>query len=93
MPDKERAEIIRRLNAVCKKLACLQGMIESGAPCGLVLRESYKIQAELKIIKVFLLKCQITASKNIIQSEPSANSRLVELQCLSEIFIAINQSI
>jgi DNA-binding FrmR family transcriptional regulator len=93
MPDKERTEILRRLNAVCEKLACLQEMIESGAPCSQILKESYRIQAELQAIKVLLLKCQIAASKTIIQSEDLENLRLVEFQRLFDLFIAINQSI
>ena len=92
MPDKARADIIRRLRAVDESLGCLYGLIEAGAPCGQVLRQLCAIQAELQALKIRMLNCQVSASKSIIQFNPSADNRLAELQRLFDLYNTLIQS-
>jgi DNA-binding FrmR family transcriptional regulator len=92
MQGEERAEMIQRLRVVGESLCSIHALLQAGAPCGQVLHQLCTVQAELQALKIRMLNCQINASKNIIQFNPSANDRLAELHRLFDLYNTLIQS-
>lgn len=92
MPSDEGRETARRLHAAEDRLHDIIILAEADAPCRKVLSQLFALRAELQSLKIQLVNCQVSASKNIIQYDPCANHRLTELRRLVNLFCIRQES-